>query len=867
MENNTPEEKLIETLKEEASFFKTISESAAIGVHICDTEGFIYVNKTFEETLGYSLNELKEKHIKIWDIVHDVKIKEDIKQIIKRREKGEVFPFSWSNIAVIAKSNEIKYIRTSANTIFYKNKFVCLAIMVDITKEYLQEEQIKNLTMMYFTLSQINQLIVRTNNETELLKGICDILVNEIGYDTVWFGYKDASDIIEPEYCKSNQKDCGGKLELDLNSSSDASGTTQVSCALPLLRKDVYVCNDMLSDCPKLNLCKKFLGITADEQFSIANIPLIKKGELYGEITLCITKQNFFSESVVKLLKEIMGDISFAIDKIEENKFSYIFSNGLENSTDWVIITDDKANITFVNRAAEIISGYTKEEVIGKNPSIFKSGLHDKQFYKLLWDTVKNGEPYNTVIIDRAKNGELVYLDDTIIPVKFNDKITGYIAIGRNITKEKEYQSMLFEATSLDAVTKLPNINLFFEKLDAMLLTAKPDSIICVVIIGLREYSKINSIYGYSAGDKLLMEISSALRGVLKETDLIGKLKGDNFIVTLRNIRLKEDVLTVLNKIKATFNETFKISDGTEVDIFYNIGVSLYPEDGHDSKTLISKAQISLSNAKEMGDNAVSFYNSDLEKNIRKSLTFKRELQEAIKNKELVLYFQPYYNTKTGKLAGMEALLRWIKNGNIIPPSEFIPELEKTALILDVEDWLVEETAKKLRTWKDSGLNIAPVSINISSLTFEKKNLDKLIQKNLNKYDIHPSFINVELIERVFLKESNYDTLNALRDMGIKISIDDFGTGYSSLSYLRYLPIDIIKIDISFIRNLQNSDKDFAIIDAIIFLANKLDIQTVAEGVETEAQLNILKLLGCGSIQGFLFSKPLPEEELVKLLV
>lgn len=863
MEKNTTEEKLIETLKEEASFFKTISESAAIGVHICDTEGFIYVNKTFEETLGYSLNELKEKHIKIWDIVHDAKIKEDIKHIIERREKGEIFPFTWSNIPVIAKNNEIKYIRTSANTVLYKNKFVCLSFMVDITKEYLQEEQIENLTMMYFTLSQINQLIVRTDNETALLKGICDILVNEIGYDTVWFGYKDGSNIIKPEYCKSNHKDCGGKLELDVSSSNKA----QVSCAIPLLQKDVYVCNDMLPDCPKLNLCKEFLGIAADKQFSIANIPLIKKGELYGEITLCITKQNFFSESVVKLLKEIMGDISFAIDKIEENKFSYIFSNGLENSTDWVIITDDKINITFINRAAETISGYTKEEVIGKNPSIFKSGLHDKQFYKLLWDTVKNGAPYNTVIIDRAKNGELIYLDDTIIPVKFNDKITGYIAIGRNITKEKEYQSMLFEATSLDAVTKLPNINLFFEKLDAMLLTAKPNSIICVVIIGLREYSKINSIYGYPAGDKLLMEISSALRGVLKETDLIGKLKGDNFIITLRNVRLKEDILTVIQKIKDVFDKTFKIYDDTEADIFYNIGVSLYPEDGHDSKTLISKAQISLSNAKEIGDNAVSFYNSDLEKNIRKSLTFKRELQEAIKNKELALYFQPYYNTKTGKLAGMEALLRWIKNGNIIPPSEFIPELEKTALILDVEDWLVEETVKKLRTWKDLGLNIAPVSINISSLTFEKKNLDKLIQKNLNKYNIDPSFINVELIERVFLKESNYDTLNALRDMGIKISIDDFGTGYSSLSYLRYLPIDIIKIDISFIRNLQNSDKDFAIIDAIIFLANKLDIQTVAEGVETEAQLNILKLLGCGSIQGFLFSKPLPEDELVKLLV
>ena len=863
MEKNTTEEKLIETLKEEASFFKTISESAAIGVHICDTEGFIYVNKTFEETLGYSLNELKEKHIKIWDIVHDAKIKEDIKHIIERREKGEIFPFTWSNIPVIAKNNEIKYIRTSANTVLYKNKFVCLSFMVDITKEYLQEEQIENLTMMYFTLSQINQLIVRTDNETALLKGICDILVNEIGYDTVWFGYKDGSNIIKPEYCKSNHKDCGGKLELDVSSSNKA----QVSCAIPLLQKDVYVCNDMLPDCPKLNLCKEFLGIAADKQFSIANIPLIKKGELYGEITLCITKQNFFSESVVKLLKEIMGDISFAIDKIEENKFSYIFSNGLENSTDWVIITDDKINITFINRAAETISGYTKEEVIGKNPSIFKSGLHDKQFYKLLWDTVKNGAPYNTVIIDRAKNGELVYLDDTIIPVKFNDKITGYIAIGRNITKEKEYQSMLFEATSLDAVTKLPNINLFFEKLDAMLLTAKPNSIICVVIIGLREYSKINSIYGYPAGDKLLMEISSALRGVLKETDLIGKLKGDNFIITLRNVRLKEDILTVIQKIKDVFDKTFKIYDDTEADIFYNIGVSLYPEDGHDSKTLISKAQISLSNAKEIGDNAVSFYNSDLEKNIRKSLTFKRELQEAIKNKELALYFQPYYNTKTGKLAGMEALLRWIKNDNIIPPSEFIPELEKTALILDVEDWLVEETVKKLRTWKDLGLNIAPVSINISSLTFEKKNLDKLIQKNLNKYNIDPSFINVELIERVFLKESNYDTLNALRDMGIKISIDDFGTGYSSLSYLRYLPIDIIKIDISFIRNLQNSDKDFAIIDAIIFLANKLDIQTVAEGVETEAQLNILKLLGCGSIQGFLFSKPLPEDELVKLLV
>ncbi|MHB1693228.1 MAG: sensor domain-containing protein, partial [bacterium] len=608
------------------------------------------------------------------------------------------------------------------------------------------------------------------------------------------------------------------------------------------------------------------------------------------------TVESHISQFLIGNKPYLLGIINDITEKVANEKWMNILYTGVENSPDWMLITDRLGNIEYINSGVENISGYKKEELIGKNPSILKSGLYSAEFYKTLWDKLNSGEVFRGILINRRKNGELLTLNQTIVPIKNkkDSKITHFVSIAKDITQEKTLEEELKYISFYDSLTKLPNKNLFVlnvnQYLSGRAREYKEKGITAsLVIIDFYKLSYINNTYGYSVGDKLLQSFSKRLNKVIRVGDIMARVGGDGFGILFADLKNKEDILPIIDKIKEEFKNLLHIeeqsvpeleaknndiADIMEVvpesfNISFTMGISIFPDDGKNAEDLLKSADIALLNAKEQGEGGYEFFKESMNIYVSELLLMKDKIINAFKNKEFLIYYQPYFDIKTGKIRGMEALARWSgKDIGAIPPVKFIPLLEEMGLIRQFEEFLIDTICRNLKGWKEKGLNIVPVSMNISPISFRKAGLIDIIAAALDRYEIAPSLLDIEITEGVFIQnlDDTLKILNTFKEKGIKISIDDFGTGYSSLSYIKNIPADFIKIDISFISGMIENIKDTAIVNTVVVLASKLGMNTIAEGVETEEQLEILKSFGCDMVQGYLFSKPLPEDEILQFL-
>ena len=834
--------------------FNAISDSDVVGIFLFTTDGFMYVNKFFEKFTGYSFEELKEKHMKPWDLLYYESDRRAAFEIVKKREKGEYLKVPWESLKVISKSGQPLWVNMMTSTVKLHEKYVGVGIFIDVTKDHLQRERLENLERLHSVISNVNQMLVKERDENELLKKVCDIFVEDGKFKMAWVG-KEENGFIRPIY--SSNDIYGYAKTLQFNTKDNP----KFGMVLRAFHKQrVYINNSTIKN--------PFMFPWRDELVSMkllssAAIPLVKMGTSIGVINIYSEKEGIFDKEIYKLLNEIKDDLEYALNKIEFERQNYILSTALENTTDWVVVTDYDGNITYVNGGFERITGYKRSDVIGKNPKILKSGLHDERFYKDFWEKIKSGQVYNGIFINRKKNGSLVYLDKTVVPIKINDKIKYFVSIDKDITKMREYEDMIYKLSLYDPVTDLPNADLFYEEVSKRILTSQK---FAVVLIGLRDFSNINSLFTFEAGDQVLKEIAKRLNELfpLSHKGFVSKLKGDSFGIIIPS---PSNIAKIVENLKEKMDCTFTVKNN-EISLHYNVGFAIYPEDGNKPDALISNATLALSSAKSLGDRSVGFFNEEIKESVRKEILMKHELEIAFKNSEFVLFFQPYFDTISGKISGMEALIRWSKDGKIIPPNDFISFLERDPLIVEVEKWVIETVVKKIKEWKGKHFNVVPVSVNLSSRTFERENLDGEIIKVLNSYNVDPEFLNLEITERLFLDHMDraMEILARLRSAGIRIALDDFGTGYSSFLYLKNLPVDILKIDISFIRNIDKDEKDFAIVDTIISLSRKMGIKTIAEGVEEMEQLKLLRFSGCDAIQGYLFSRPIDENKIVDLI-
>jgi diguanylate cyclase (GGDEF)-like protein/PAS domain S-box-containing protein len=569
-----------------------------------------------------------------------------------------------------------------------------------------------------------------------------------------------------------------------------------------------------------------------------------------------------------KLEEEVSRDASHLKKAGQEMRK---LSLAVQGTSDWVLITDRTGAIEYVNRAVEEISGYGREEIIGQKPSIFRSGKHDAAFFKELWDTILSGRTYRTIMTNRRKNGELFEIYHTITPLK-DEKgvITHFVAISKDLTKERLLEERINYLAYYDGLTNLSNRALFLDRLKQEVPRADyRKRLVAILTVGIDRFTFINETFGTESGDEILRETGRRLSSVVREGDTVARLDNDKFGILLADIAHSQDIVFVVNKIISSLQPPFHISK-TDIVVNVYIGISVAPQDTSDAAALIMNADIALVKAREQELNSYRFFTADMNQMASTFATLQKSLFHALKNNEFVLYYQPYFDTDTRKLAGMESLIRWNspEHGFVYPPY-FIPLLVETRMIIDVGKWCTQEVCRQIKQWQDKGYAMVPVSTNLSAVQFKQPDVGDFFETTVKESGINPKYLSFELTEGTLLQnpEQIRTLLIRLKNMGITISIDDFGTGYSSLSYLKKLPVDNLKIDISFVRDITTNADDGAIVSSIVSLAHNMRLKTIAEGVETEEQLKILHILRSDMVQGFYFSKAVPAENIEAMLV
>ena len=451
----------------------------------------------------------------------------------------------------------------------------------------------------------------------------------------------------------------------------------------------------------------------------------------------------------------------------------------------------------------------------------------------------------------------------------------------QEIKSRKEAEKQIRFLAYYDSLTNLPNRTFFKELLkQAIAYARRSELILAVLFVDLDDFKRINDTLGHDMGDRLLQAVSNRLVKSLRNSDYIARLEenespdaaarlgGDEFVLLLQNLAHIHDAGKAASRILETISRPFEL-DGHEVFITASIGISLYPADGEETSDLLKSADVAMYEAKTKGRNNYQYYSKSMNTKALEHLILSSKLHKALERGEFLLYYQPKQSILENKINSLEALLRWKPpDSDFVPPSEFIPLLEETGLIIPVGEWILRTACSQNRAWQEAGYEPIVVSVNISNRQFNQKNMIEVVTQALRDANLHPEYLELEITESMIMQdpEEAIAILQEFKNMGMQISMDDFGTGYSSLNYLRFVPLNALKIDRSFVMNLATSHSNAAIIEAIIALAHSLNLKVIAEGVETEQQLAFLKSRGCDEVQGYLLSRPLPVEEISRFL-
>jgi diguanylate cyclase (GGDEF)-like protein/PAS domain S-box-containing protein len=544
--------------------------------------------------------------------------------------------------------------------------------------------------------------------------------------------------------------------------------------------------------------------------------------------------------------------------------------NIIENANEGVVVTDVNGVITDVNEAYENITGYSRDEVVGESPSINKSGRHDRNFYQGMWNSIHDKGFWQGEIWDRRKNGEVYPKWLSINTVRDErGQPSHYVGIFSDITSKKATEEQLERLAYFDSLTNLPNRLLFRDRLSQEVAAARRHgNRVALFFIDLDRFKYVNDTLGHAAGDELLQIVAQRLRQCVRESDTVSRLGGDEFTVIIPDIEHADQVSGIAQKIIDDLGRSIPLR-AQEVQIGASVGVAVFPDDGEDVEQLIRHADMALYKAKDEGRNNFQFFSAELQTHIADRIALEEDLRKGLERNEFLLHYQPKYNLATGAISGMETLVRWQHPvRGMVSPVEFIPLAEETGLIIPMSEFILREACRQTTDWiKASGMPLK-VAVNLSARQFQQSDLVEVIKHTLDETGLSAELLELELTERMVMGDVDeaIRTMQALRELGLSLAIDDFGTGYSSLSYLKRFPINTLKIDQSFVRDLTIDSDDASIVQAIIAMGRQLDLHVVAEGVETEEQLEFLRQHGCGEIQGYLMSRPLPDGEFVKLL-
>jgi diguanylate cyclase (GGDEF)-like protein/PAS domain S-box-containing protein len=541
------------------------------------------------------------------------------------------------------------------------------------------------------------------------------------------------------------------------------------------------------------------------------------------------------------------------------------------NTMEGVAITDPTPRIVWVNPAFSAITGYAAEEAVGQNPSILRSAHHGVAFYRNLWEALTRDGYWQGEIWNRRKNGE-AYLEWLTIN-RISDEAGNalrYVSVFHDITESRRKDEHIEHLAFHDALTGLANRSLLQDRLNHAVERAQREGgRLAVMFIDLDRFKAVNDGLGHNVGDQLLQEVAQRLSSRLRTMDTVARMGGDEFVVLMEDLHDPSDCAQRAEDLLQAIAEPMEIA-GHRLQVGASIGVAFYPEDCVDSVELMKRADAAMYAAKAAGRNTYRFFQSAMLEQTTHRLNLEMALREAATAGQLLLHYQPKVNLASGKLEGVEALVRWNHpQRGMVSPGEFISVAEESGLIGVIGGWVIDEVCRQLADWRARGLPPMRVAFNVSAKQLGDGNLAERILAATRAVDIAPALLEVELTESVVMANPEHvaQLFARLRRIGVTIAIDDFGTGYSSLAYLRRLPIDVLKIDRTFVAAAEREDEDAQIVITILALANALKLTAVAEGVETAAQRDLLKYLGCDLAQGYFFSRPLPAPEIEQWLV
>ncbi len=566
--------------------------------------------------------------------------------------------------------------------------------------------------------------------------------------------------------------------------------------------------------------------------------------------------------------QHICSVIGFGVDVTARKRaegYMRILSTALEQTADSVMITTTDGTIEYVNQAFVHTTGYDAYEVIGRTPNVLKSGEHGAEFYRGLWDTILGGNTFSQVFVNRRKDGSLYSEEKTISPLKdAYGRITHFVSTGRDISERIQTQERLRFLANHDALTGLPNRTLFFDRLEQAISRARwHKRVVATLFVDLDQFKNINDTLGHNIGDELLRVLAARLSSTVRNGDTVARFGGDEFVILLDNVANSSDVAIVAQKILDALAPPVALGT-TLLHMGASIGVSTFPSDGEDPGSLLKNADTAMYRAKESGRNAYQFYSREMSARALERITLESHLRHALNRREFTLHYQPQFDVLRRRVVGVEALLRWNHpDRGPVSPAQFVPVLEETGLIVPVGEWVLAEACARLARWRAAGVPSLRMSVNLSSRQFAHSNLASVVAEALSRVGVPPGALEVEITESLLMRptEVTQRTITALSDLGVRFGLDDFGTGYSSLSYLQRYPFDTLKLDRSFVRDLPGDAQDAALTRAILAMGQSLKLDVIAEGVETEAQRDFLLAHGCVTMQGFLFARPMPAED------
>lgn len=831
-------------------------------VWLLDENGRVLdVNDRAIAAYGLSEAEFSEKHIT--DLVTDTSEFQDRwksllengslrMEVVHRRADGSTFPVEFS-----------------ARRFDVDGTILVHSVLRDVTERREAERQLVKVKDAYAALSQTNQLINKCSNRDQLFQQTCEIAVQYAHLQLAWIGMVDSSREDVALVARAGEAVTYTEdLHVSVNPDSDLSkgpAGRAILTGAPVITNNLWRSEGFQAWKDRL---------TAHHIQSWAGFPLFCEKQVVGALTLYSGDPQFFTSEVTELLREMSDDLSMALDQLALRAKQVALESELKNlrtaveqSPVTVVISDTSGLIQYVNPAFTTTSGYTAEEALGKNARLLKSGETSQEEYAFMWQRLVRGESWTGQFHNKRKDGSLYWEEAVISPVKESEGvITHFIAVKQDVTARREAEAKAHFLAFHDPLTELPNrVVAKSEMAEAMRIADRSGGKAALLFVDVDNFKRVNDSLGHAVGDRLLQALVDRLTSCMRQGDALSRISGDEFLIVTRAIHGPEAVAGIAERIRKSLSSPL-IVDGMDIATTVSIGAALYPDDGLTFDELHRQSDLAMYCAKKEGRDAFRIYTRSMENDAHEYVLTLNGLRRALERGEFVLHYQPQVHLKTGEIQAVEALIRWNHPElGLVPPGRFIPIAEDSGLIIEIGKWVVQESCRQAARWRDCGLSDLRVATNISALQLRRGEFEHVVSAALRDSNINPGALEIELTESALIHDdaSVALLLKVLKQIGVRVTLDDFGTGYSNFVYLRRFNLDCLKIDQSFIRNLTSSKGDVAIVRSIVQLARNFDLETVAEGVENEESLKVLRRTGCDLAQGFLLAKPMPAEAIL----